>query len=39
MIKTARVKLRLRRERTQLDRALRNAPPSMRAELWAMSCR
>ena len=39
MIKTLRARLRLRREWAQLDRAVRDAPPNVRTELWAMSCR
>ena len=39
MIKPARARLRLRRERAELDRILRNAPPNVRTELWAMCCR
>ena len=39
MIKILRARLRLRRERAELDRALRDAAPSMRTELWAVSSR
>jgi hypothetical protein len=39
MINALRRRIRLRRERAELDRALREAPPTVRAELWAMSCR
>jgi hypothetical protein len=39
MIKVIRMRIRRRRERADLDRALRNAPPNVRAELWAMASR
>ena len=39
MITTLRARLRLRRQHAELDRLLRDAPPNVRAELWAMSCR
>lgn len=39
MIKAIRMRMRRRREQAELDRTLRNAPPNVRAELWAMASR
>jgi hypothetical protein len=39
MIRTIRIRLRRRRELAEFNRTLRNAPPSLQGELWAMSGR